>query len=267
MRFAKILGALGLATAVLAGGLVSTAPTYAKADALERIAKEKVLRVAVPQDFPPFGSVGTDLKPLGYDIDTATLIAKEMGAKVELVPVTSTNRIPYLTTGKVDLVISSLGKNAEREKVIDFSTAYAPFFNGVFGPDDIKAEKAEDLEGKTVGVTRGSVEDIELSKIVSDKVTVRRYEDNNGTISAFLSGQVQLVATGNVVAAAIFERNPPRQPIMKFLIKNSPCFVGLNKNEGPLLEKVNAIIAKAKDDGSLNDIAKKWLHAPLPKDL
>ncbi|MFX7125243.1 transporter substrate-binding domain-containing protein, partial [Acinetobacter baumannii] len=83
-----------------------------------------------------------------------------MGAKVELVPVTSTNRIPYLTTGKVDLVISSLGKNAEREKVIDFSTAYAPFYNGIFGPDDIKAEKPEDLEGKTVGVTRGSVEDI-----------------------------------------------------------------------------------------------------------
>ena len=267
MRFAKILGALGLVTAVLAGGLAATVPTHAKADALERIAKEKVLRVAVPQDFPPFGSVGTDLKPVGYDIDAASLIAKELGAKVELVPVTSTNRIPYLTTGKVDLVISSLGKNAEREKVIDFSTAYAPFYNGVFGPDDIVAEKPEDLVGKTVGVTRGSVEDIELSKIVTDKVTVRRYEDNNGTISAFLSGQVQLVATGNVVAAAIFERNPPRQPILKFLIKNSPCFVGLNKNEGPLLEKVNAIIAKAKDDGSLNDIAKKWLHAPLPKDL
>ncbi|PWC32694.1 transporter substrate-binding domain-containing protein [Azospirillum sp. TSO35-2] len=263
MRFATILGAVGLATAVLAGGFTATA----QADALERINKEKVLRVAVPQDFPPFGSVGTDLKPVGYDIDTATLLAKEMGAKVELVPVSSTNRIPYLTTGKVDLVISSLGRNAEREKVIDFSDAYAPFYNGVFGPADVKAETVEDLAGKTVGVTRGSVEDIELSKIVSDKVTVRRYEDNNGTISAFLSGQVELVATGNVVAAAIVERNPPRQPTLKFLVKNSPCFVGLNKNEPALQEKVNAILAKAKTDGALNDIAKKWLHAPLPKDL
>ena len=50
-------------------------------------------------------------------------------------PVTSANRIPYLQTNKVDLVISSLGKNAERETVIDFSNAYAPFFNGVFAPD------------------------------------------------------------------------------------------------------------------------------------
>ncbi len=263
MRFATILGAVGFATAVLVGGLTGAA----QADALDRITKEKVLRVAVPQDFPPFGSVGPDLKPLGYDIDTANLIGKELGAKVELVPVSSSNRIPYLTTGKVDLVISSLGKNAEREKVIDFTAAYAPFFNGVFGPEASTVEKAEDLNGKTVGVTRGSVEDIELSKIVSDKVTVRRYEDNNGTISAFLSGQVELVATGNVVAAAIIERNPPRLPILKFLIKNSPCFIGLNKDEGLLLEKVNAILAKAKTDGSLSAISKKWLGTPLSKDL
>ncbi len=263
MRFATILGAVGFATAVLVGGMTGAA----QADALERITKDKVLRVAVPQDFPPFGSVGTDLKPVGYDIDAAALIAKELGAKVELVPVSSSNRIPSLTTGKVDLVISSLGKNAEREKVIDFSVAYAPFYNGVFGPEASAVEKVEDLNGKTVGVTRGSVEDIELSKIVTDKVTVRRYEDNNGTISAFLSGQVELVATGNVVAAAIFERNPPRLPILKFLIKNSPCFVGLNKEEGPLLEKVNGILTKAKADGSLSAIAKKWLGTPLPKDL
>lgn len=263
MRFATILGAVGFATALLTGGLSVTA----QADALDRITKDKVLRVAVPQDFPPFGSVGTDMKPVGYDIDTAGLIAKELGVKVELVPVTSTNRVPYLTTGKVDLIISSLGKNAEREKVLDFSVAYAPFFNGVFGPDSVKAATVADLDGKTVGVTRGSVEDIELSKVISDKVTVRRYEDNNGTISSFLSGQVELVATGNIVAAAILDRKPPRLPNLKFLVKNSPCYVGLAKDEGPLLEKVNAILTKAKADGSLDAIADKWLHAPLPKDL
>lgn len=70
--------------------------------------------------------MGTDLKPVGYDIDVANLIAKGLGVKAELVPVTSANRIPYLQTKKVDLVISSLGKNPDREKVIDFSVAYAP---------------------------------------------------------------------------------------------------------------------------------------------
>ena len=121
--------------------------SHARADVLADIQKAGTLRVAVPQDFPPFGSVGTDLKPRGYDIDMAALIAKELGVKIELIPVTSTNRIPYLTTGKADLVISSLGKNPDREKVIDFSDAYAPFFNGVFGPEDVKLAKAEELAG------------------------------------------------------------------------------------------------------------------------
>jgi polar amino acid transport system substrate-binding protein len=113
MKFAHI------AVALMAVATVATLPARAE---LDDIKKAGVLKVAVPQDFPPFGTVGPDLKPLGYDIDVAEMLAKDLGVKVELVPVTSANRIPYLTTKKVDLVISSLGKNPDREKVIDFST-------------------------------------------------------------------------------------------------------------------------------------------------
>ncbi|MES2026618.1 MAG: transporter substrate-binding domain-containing protein [Pseudomonadota bacterium] len=259
MKLSKIL--IGL----MASTLLFT--SFARADALDDIQKKGVLRVAVPQDFPPFGSVTTDMKPQGLDIDVATLIAKKMGVKVELVPVTSANRIPYLQTKKVDLVISSMGKNPEREKVIDFSAAYAPFFNGVFGPADQKVAAPADLAGKTIGVTRGSVEDLELSKIAPETATIKRYEDNNGTISSFLSNQVQLVATGNVIAAAIIAKNPPKKPETKFLIKNSPCSIGLNKGEEKLLEKVNTILAQAKKDGSLNALSEKWLGLPLPANM
>lgn len=239
----------------------------ALADALENITAAGVLKVAVPQDFPPFGSVGADMTPQGYDIDMAGLIAERLGVTLELVPVTSANRIPYLQTNKVDLVISSLGKNPERELVIDFSDAYAPFFNGVFGPADIEVASADDLTGKSIAVTRGSIEDLTLSELVPEGVDIKRYEDNNGTISAFLSGQVQLVATGNVVAAAIIERQPPKLPEMKFLVQNSPCYVGFNKGEPALMAKINEIIAGAKTDGSLAAISEKWLGQPLPAEL
>lgn len=257
----------GLFAAALALAVPAALPTAARAEALDDILKAGVLKVAVPQDFPPFGSVGPDLKPVGYDIDVANLIAKGLGVKAELVPVTSANRIPYLQTKKVDLVISSLGKNPEREKVIDFSVAYAPFFNGIFGPADVKVEKVEDIAGMTVGVTRGSVEDLELTKVAPPTAEIKRYEDNNSTISAFLSGQVKVVATGNVVAAAILARNPPKKPQVKVLIKNSPCYVGLNKDEPKLVEKVNAILTAARADGTLDKISEKWLGTPLPKDF
>ncbi|MFD2238311.1 transporter substrate-binding domain-containing protein [Aureimonas populi] len=256
---------LFLTAAALGLALGLAAP--ASADALEDITARGTIRVAVPQDFPPFGSVGTDMAPQGYDIDMARLIAEALEVELELVPVTSANRVPYLQTNRVDLVISSLGKNAEREALIDFSQAYAPFYNGVFAPADIEIAEVADLSGISVGVTRGSVEDLALTDLAPADSEIRRYEDNNGTISAFLSGQVETIATGNVVAAAILERNPPRLPELKFLIQNSPCYIGLNKDEPALLERVNAIIAEARSDGSLNAISQEWLGADLPADL
>ena len=254
-------------SAALATMIFTLTAPVAQADALEDIAAAGKIRVAVPQDFPPFGSVGADMQPQGYDIDMASLIAGKLGVTLELVPVTSANRIPYLQTNKVDLVISSMGKNAEREAVIDFSDAYAPFYNGVFAPADAKITEASDLSGKVVGVTRGSIEDLELSNIAPSDATLKRYEDNNGTISAFLSGQVDAIATGNVVAAAIIDRNPPKKPEMKFLIKNSPCYIGFNKGQPELMEKLDAIITEAKADGSLNAISQKWLGLDLPDTL
>ena len=113
--------------------LLAAAPARAQS-ALDDILNAKVLKVAVQTDSAPYGFVGTDLEPQGLDIEMAELIGEKLGVKVELVPVTSANRIPYLQTQKANLVISTLGKNPEREKVIDFTSAYSPFFQAVYGP-------------------------------------------------------------------------------------------------------------------------------------
>ena len=236
----------------------------AQADVLANIQKAGVVRVAIPQDFPPFGSLGTDLKLQGYDIDMANLVAKELGVKVDLVPVTSTNRVPFLTTSKVDLVISSLGKNAERAKVIDFTQAYVPFPKSVYGPKDMAIKAPADLAGKTIGVTRGSTEDLALTKVAPPSATIKRYEDNNATAQSYLTGQVQLVTLGNIVANAVNERTKLRQMDPKFAVEETPCYIGVAKGETALLQKLDAIIAKAKGDGRLNDMSQRWMKMPLP---
>jgi polar amino acid transport system substrate-binding protein len=254
-------------TIVTASLSVLAAATVANADQLDDIKARGLLKVAVPQDFPPFGSVGTDLQPQGYDIDMAKYLADELKVKLELVPVTSANRIPYLQTNKVDLVISSMGKNPEREKAIDFTEAYAPFYLGVFGSQDESVASAADLSDKTVGVTRGSVEDIELSKIVPSDTTIKRFEDNNATLSSYLSGQISLIATGNLVVTEIATRYPGKAPETKFMLKNSPCYVGVMKGEAELVNEVNSLIKKAKQTGVLEGFSQKWLKASFPADL
>jgi polar amino acid transport system substrate-binding protein len=254
-------------TGLLLAGLFLFTATAQAADTLDKIKKEGVINIAVPQDFPPFGSIDSDMKPNGYDIDVANLIGKALGVKVLLTPVSSANRVPFLTTGKVDLIISSLGKNEEREKVLDFSVAYAPFFNGVFGPGTLEVTKVDDLKGKTVAVTRGSIEDLELSKIAPEDTLIKRFDNNSSTIVAYLSGQTQLIATGNVVAAAIRAPNPSLHPEVKFLIKNSPCFIGVAKGQSALLKGIDEIIQTAKKNGELNTISQRWLHTDLPAEL
>ncbi|MDR3016385.1 transporter substrate-binding domain-containing protein [Delftia acidovorans] len=261
-RRAFIRTAMAAAT-LAAAGLGSAA----HADMLANIQKAGVLRVAIPQDFPPFGSLGTDLKLQGYDIDMAALVAQELGVKVELVPVTSTNRIPFLTTGKADIVISSLGKNAERAKVIDFTQAYAPFPKSVYGPKDVSIKAPADLAGKTVGVTRGSTEDLALTQVAPASATIKRYEDNNATAQSYLTGQVQLVTLGNIVANAVNERTRLRQLDVKFAVEDTPCYIGVAKGEPALLQKVDAIITKLKADGRLGSLSQRWMKMPLPATL
>ncbi len=223
---------------------------------------KKTIVIAIPTDFPPYGFVGTDLKPQGLDIDVANYIATKLGVKVELVPVTSANRIPYLQTKKADLVISTLGKNPEREKVIDFTVAYSPFYQAVFAAKSLVVKGPADLAGKSVGVTRGAIEDMELTKVAPASADVKRFEDNNGTVSAFVSGQVQVIATGASVAGNMMQRNPTLGTEYKFVLKDSPNFIGVGKGEDKLRLKVNEIILGAKASGDLDKMAVKWLGRP-----
>lgn len=234
----------------------------AQADALDDVMKEKLIKIAVPTDFPPYGFVSTDLKPQGLDVDMASYIAAKMGVKIELVPVTSANRIPYLQTRKADLVISTLGKNAEREKVIDFTSAYSPFFQAAFASKTMTLKTAADLGGKTVGVTRGSLEDQELTKIAPASADIKRFEDNAATVAAFIAGQTQVIATGASVAGNMMAKNPSVNVEYKLLLKDSPNFIGVGKGEDKLRAKVNEIIAQAKANGDLDKMAQKWLGRP-----
>lgn len=231
-------------------------------NALADIEKSKTIQIAIPTDFPPYGFVGTDLKPQGLDIDMANYIGAKLGAKVELIPVTSANRIPYLQTKKAHLVISTLGKNPEREKAIDFTAAYSPFFQAVFGAKALTIKSPADLAGKTVGVTRGAIEDMELTKLAPAGADIKRFEDNNATVSAFVAGQVQAIATGASVAGNMMFRNPQLNTEYKFLLKDSPNFIGIAKGEDALRTKVNEIIAEAKKSGDLDKLSSKWLGRP-----
>ena len=97
--------------------------SIAFADLKDILSSGKV-KIAVPESFSPFGSIGPDGTHVGYDVDVAKLVAKDLGVKLELVPVSSKQRIPFLETDRVDLVISTMGANPTRAKSINLKRSY-----------------------------------------------------------------------------------------------------------------------------------------------
>jgi polar amino acid transport system substrate-binding protein len=256
------------AAAVLLGGAVAALGWIpARADALGDIRKAGVLKAGVFEDFPPFASAGSDMSLHGYDIDVANALAATLGVKLALVGVTGQNRIPSLNEHKVDILLS-VGWSTEREKVIDFTAAYAPYYIAVLGPHALAVPDAAAMAGKTIGVNRGTLEDTSLTAAAPKTADIKRFDNYNGVISAFLAGQVQLIAVGNDVGASVLARHPSIEPEQKFQLMSSPDHIALNKNEPALKKTLDDAIAKMKADGSLNKISVQWLQKPLdPKDL
>lgn len=222
------------------------------------------IKIGIPENFPPFGALGADGEYEGYDVDVAKLIAKDLEVEIELVPVTSKQRIPFLETDKVDLIISSMGANPGRAKSIWFSSAYAPFFSGAFAKSDMSISSAADLSGKKIGLTGGTLEDLELTENRPKDAEIIRFGDNAATLAAYLSGQVDVLVTGNTVAAKLSADNPNLDMETKFIIKESPAFIGVKKGQTDLLQWVNVFILHKKLGGQLNEFSKKWLGQELP---
>ncbi|HYD65464.1 transporter substrate-binding domain-containing protein, partial [Azospirillum sp.] len=103
---------LALAGAAVAAVVAMAVP--AGAQTVAEIKGKGKVTIGMLVDFPPFGITTADGKPDGYDADVAKLLAKHMGVPVEIVPVTGPNRIPYLLTNKVDVLVASLGITEER---------------------------------------------------------------------------------------------------------------------------------------------------------
>src|SRR6185436_11296303 len=175
----------------------------------------------------------------------AEKLAAALGVKPEIVGITGQNRIPYLSEGKVDLLLS-IGYSDERAQVVDFTDPYAPYY---------------------IAVNRGTLEDTEVTKVAPADADIQRYNDYNGVISAFLSGQAQLMVVGNDVGATILAKNPAIKPVEKFQLLTSPSNMAVKKGETALQQKLNEILAGMKKDGTLNEMAVKWLKQPLAADF
>jgi polar amino acid transport system substrate-binding protein len=259
-----LAGCGGAATPTVATG-ETVEQAGAPTNILDKIVAEGTIKIAIPEDTPLFGSLAADGSYEGYDVEIANMLAKDMGVAVELVPVSSANRIPYLTSGKVDLIISSLGIKPERALVINFSNAYAPFFWAVYGSADKPVTNVEEAKAYKVGATLGTLEEIAFSDAAGPDAQIMRFDDQATTVQAFLTGQVDLIVTGNAIAAQIIKDHPELNVESKFVLQQSPCHIGVRRGDEALLTWVNSFIYSHTLNKDLDKLSVKWFGEPLPE--
>ncbi|HWL27526.1 MAG TPA: transporter substrate-binding domain-containing protein [Burkholderiaceae bacterium] len=254
-----------LAGATLLAGCAALAlgTSVSSAETIDQVKEKGTLTVGMLVDFPPYGILNTENKPDGYDADVARQLAKDLGVKLNIVPVTGPNRIPFLLTNKVDMLIASLAITPERAKQVQFSDPYSAAQIVVFGGKDAKIAKAEDLAGLRIGVARASTQDIAVTKIAPKDANIRRFDDDASAMQALLSGQVDAIGCSTTVAAQIAKRAPDRFE-NKFVLLQQEMAVAMRPGEPNTLKAVNELVEKNIKSGEFSKLYEKWLGTPLP---
>jgi polar amino acid transport system substrate-binding protein len=250
--------ALALLSALLSVGV-------AHADALDDIKKAGKVRIAIDTAIPPFGMTDDKMQPAGSDVETAKLLAQDLGVPLEIVTTTGPTRIPALQTNKADLVISTLSITPERGKVIDFSIPYADHPSVVAALKGVAISSYADLAGKKVAVVRGTTQDTDLTREAKGAQLVR-YEDDATMALAFASGQVDILATARSLLPAISKKNPARTAESRITMQTNYLAVGVRKNEPQLKAWVDDWVRTNLKNGKLAAIYKKWHGIDIPVD-
>lgn len=250
-------------TALMLGILLGSHRAHAQT--VDEIVSRGTINIGVLGDLPPYAMLNDKQELDGYDIEVAKLLAKYLGVKVNLVQVTASNRIPFLVTNKVDLIVATFGITPERAKQVMFSIPYSAIENTVYGPKGKNIAKIDDLKGLRIGVPRGSVQDNILSNALGAGARMMRFDDTPSTYQALLTGQVDAMAETGLTFDGVMKANPGAPIEKKFILLRQPNGITMRANQFNLHRWVNTFVYFIKNDGELNVLHQKWFGTPLPE--
>jgi len=263
---AAVTGAAGIAT--IAAVTQSTealaqGATPAAGGTLDRIIKEKKLRVTAEVTSPPFGILDRNNQPDGSEIATARQLAKDLGVEVELVQVTGPQRIPALLAGRADVAISSLSITFDRAKTVMFAPPHGALSIVIAGPKKTAIRSAADMAGKKIGLTRATLEEASVPPIAPPSAQMVFFDDIAATMQAMVSGQVDAAGMSAFAAKSVGDRNPRAEIENKFTVRTAYYAAAVRPGDFDLLQFLRTWVFLNKHNGVLASIYKKYTEVDL----
>ena len=251
----RTLSVVVAAAAVLTG---CASKNSANGRTVEQIKKSGKVVIAVFSDKKPFGYVDENGLYRGYDVYFGDRIAKDLGVKVEYVPVEAASRVEVLATGKVDIDLANYTRTPELAEKVDFALPYMKVALGVVSPEAALIEKPEDLFGKKLIISKGTTAETYFTKNYPE-VELLKFDQYSEAYNALVDGRGAAMSTDNTEVLAWALENPGFKVGIESLGSLDAIAPAVQKGNKSLLDWINNEIVSLAEE--------KFFHADYEETL
>ena len=244
-RFVKMIVFALILT--LTAAVFTSALADSKARSLDDIKAAGELVIGVFSDKKPFGYVDENGEYQGYDVYLAKRLAEDLGVTLKLVPVDAPNRVEYLTSAKVDIILANFTVTPERAEVIDFALPYMKVALGVVSPDSALITDVAQLAGKQLIVSKGTTAETYFTAN-HPEVKLQKYDTYTETFNALLDGRGDALSTDNTEVLAWAIENPGFTVGIESLGSLDTIAPAVQKGNESVLAYINEEIVKLADE-------------------
>jgi glutamate transport system substrate-binding protein len=241
------------------GGETSAeAQQFPAGSTMAKIQDRGEIRIGVKYDVPPFGFKNPQTDEVeGFDVDMGRIIAEELGVEPVFVEAISDNRIPFLQQGEVDLILSTMTINQERDMEIEFSEPYYIARGRILVPGDSDIQGLEDLAGNSVCTALGSTYEETIRNEAPD-AELRLVDTYSECLELLQNGAIDAVSTDDVILTGMIIQDDTLQMVGDELT-TEPYGAGIKEGDKEFQKFVSDTFAAAEEDGRWEELYQEWV--------
>jgi glutamate/aspartate transport system substrate-binding protein len=271
MKLSKFIAVL-----IGAGVVVTSAQAEELKGTLKKIKDTGTITIGHRESSVPFSYLDDKQKPIGYAMDLCMKVVDAVKAelkmpdlKVNLQPVTSSNRIPLMQNGTIDLECGSTTNSVQRQQQVAFGPSYFVINVTAAVKRSSPINSLADLNGKTISTTSGTTS-VPLLKAYekTKQVDVKEIygKDHAESFLLMADGRSDAFLMDDILLAGQIanSKNPGDYKIIQESLRQEPYSMMLRKDDPQFKKLVDDTIGKVMKSGEIEKIYFKWFQSPIP---
>jgi glutamate/aspartate transport system substrate-binding protein len=249
---------------------------HAASQTLDKIKETGEIAIGYRDASIPFGYIGADQKPTGLSLELCSAVVDKIkselrlpGLKITYVPVNGSNRIPLVQNGTVDLECGSTTNTAERQKQVAFTVATYVASPRWLVPASSAVKEPRDLDGKTIVITRGSVNYAGAAKVIADeklKVSIIQPNDHAESLLMLDTGRAAAWFEDDILVAGLVANSADPKAFRMLPAIYAPSYYGLmlRRDDPEFKALVDSVLKEKMASGEFEKLYTKWFESPIP---